>query len=163
MNIRRLKPFKVGEVIETHDVMGEVQEIQLFSAVLLTIDHRKVIIPNSSTQNSVLVNYSALDKMRVDIRVDVCDTGDLATAREAMLAAATADARVVAEPAPVVHLMELASSGVRLVLRVYAKPMDYYALFPALHETIKLEFDRRSLTIPFPQIDVHVSRGEVGE
>jgi len=157
------KPFQVGDIIETNGVKGGVQEIQLFSTVLISVDHRKIILPNSSIQNGVLVNYSALDGLRIDITVDVSYSDDIAKAREAMLQIAAADPRVVPEPAPVVHLMELAESGVRLVLRVYAKPEDYYALFPALNERIKLEFDRLGLTIPFPQMDVHVGRGGTGE
>lgn len=157
------KPFQVGDIIETNGVIGGVQEVQLFSTVLITIDHRKVIVPNSSIQNGVLTNYSALDGLRIDVAVDVSYSDDIAKAREAMLEIAGADARVFPEPAPVVHLMELAESGVRLILRVHAKPEDYYALFPALNERIKLEFDRRGLTIPFPQMDVHVGRGVPGE
>jgi small conductance mechanosensitive channel len=81
---------------------------------------------------------------------------DIAMARGTLPEIAGQDPRVLPEPAPVVDVMELGESGIRLVLRVYAGPEECWNVLPALNERIKTEFDRRGLTIPFPQMDIHL-------
>jgi small conductance mechanosensitive channel len=154
------RPFKVGDRIETNGVVGDVQEILMFSTVLITLDNRQLTIPNGNIQNTNLVNYSALETIRLDLPVTISYADDLNKARATLLELAGADARVLREPAPVVDTMELGESGVGLVLRVHTTPTDYWPLRPALNEKIKLEFDRRGLTFPFPQLDLHVDRGQ---
>ena len=46
-----LRPFKVGDFIETQGYMGTVKEIQIFHTVLLTGDNKRVIIPNAPISN----------------------------------------------------------------------------------------------------------------
>ena len=151
------QPFKVGDRIETNGVVGNVQEILMFNTVLITLDHRELTIPNGNIQNNNLVNYSALDKIRLDLSVNVSYADNLQNARTILLEIANADARVLREPPAVVDVMELGENGMGLVLRVYSKPDDFWALRPALNERVKLEFDQRNLTIPFPQLDLHVN------
>lgn len=151
------QPFKVGDLIETNGLVGRVQELLMFSTVLITLDNRKLFIPNGTIQNSNLTNYSALDTIRLDLPVSVSYADDLGRAREALLVIAQADARVLHEPPPVVDVMELGTSGVGLMLRVHARSSDFWALRPALNEQIKLGFDRQRLTIPFPQLDLHLA------
>jgi small conductance mechanosensitive channel len=150
------QPFEVGDQIETNGMVGQVQEILLFNTVLITMDNRKVIIPNGNIQNSNLVNYTAQEKLRLDLPAPLSYRDELGLAKETLLAIAQADGRVLAEPPPVVDLMELGESRVELVLRVYSTPGDFWALRPALNEQIKLAFERRRLTIPYPQLELHV-------
>jgi small conductance mechanosensitive channel len=150
------QPFAVGDRIETGGIVGDVQEILLFNTVLTTLDSRKLIIPNGLIQNSNLINYTALDKIRLDLPVQVSYADDLSAARSALLQTANADARVLPEPAPRVDVMQLGDNGVGLVLRLFTKPADIWGLRPALTEQIKLEFDRRQITFPFPQLHLHV-------
>lgn len=150
------QPFQVGDRIETNGVVGDVEEISMFSTVLITLAHQKVILPNGMIQNSQLINYTALEKTRLDLPVSIGYADDLARARSALLEIANADTRVLSEPAASVDVVELGENGVGLVLRVFTKPADMWALRPTLNERIKLEFDRRHLTIPFPQLQLHV-------
>jgi small conductance mechanosensitive channel len=152
------QPFEVGDLIETNGVVGQVQEILLFNTVLTTLDNRKLIIPNGNIQNSNLINFTAQDKLRLDLSVPLSYGDELGLARETLLEIAHADTRVLAEPPPVVDVMEFGERAVGLVLRVYTIPDDYWGLRPALNEQIKLEFDRRRLTMPFPHLDVHVDQ-----
>ncbi|HMN26975.1 MAG TPA: mechanosensitive ion channel family protein [Caldilineaceae bacterium] len=152
------QPFVVGDQIETNGVVGSVQEILLFNTVLITLDNRKLIIPNSSIQYSNLTNYTAQDQLRLDLSVPVRYSDALDLAKATLLEVAHADERVLAEPPPVVDLMELGESRIKLVLRVYTKPADFWALLPALNEQVKREFDRRGLSFPFPQMELHVDQ-----
>jgi len=152
------QPFSVGDLIETNGMVGYVQEILMFNTVLITQDNRTLIAPNGNIQNNNLINYSTLDKIRLDLTVRSSYTNDLPTAKATLLEIAHADARVMTEPAPLVDVMGLNDDGIQLVLRVYSTPDDYWALRPALNEQVKLEFDRRGLAIPLPQLDLHLTQ-----
>jgi small conductance mechanosensitive channel len=152
------QPFQVGDRIETNGIVGDVQEILLFNTVLITLDHRKLIVPNGNIQNTNLINYSALDKIRLDLPVSVSYRDDVLKAKETLLRLAAADERVLRDPAPVVDVMELGTNGLSIVLRVYATPENFWALRPFLNQQIKLEFDKLGLTFPFPQLDIHMAQ-----
>jgi len=153
------QPFKPGDMIETNGVTGRVQEILLFNSVIITLDHRKLIIPNGNIQNTNLINYSALENVRLDLPVSLSYASDVSKAKGTLYEIAAADPRVLREPPSVVAVQELGDNGVLLMLRVYSTPDDYWDLRPALTEQVKLEFDRLGLTIPFPQMDLHLDRG----
>jgi small conductance mechanosensitive channel len=155
VNFIVFRPFKVGDLIETNGVTGQVQEILLFNSVLITGDNRKVIIPNGNIQNSNLVNLSALDKVRLDLSVGLSYADGVELAKESLLDIAKADARVLDSPQPVVHVMELGASQVGYVLRVYTKPVDAWLLRPALNERIKSLLEGHQLSLPIPQLQLH--------
>ncbi len=152
------QPFKTGDQIDTNGVVGTVQEILLFNTVLITLDNRKLTIPNGNIQNTNLVNYSALDKIRLDLAIQIGYADDLPAAKAALLDLAAQEPRVLKEPVPVVDVMQLTENGVSLFLRVYCLPTDYWALRPALTEKIKLDFDRRALRFGFPRLDIEMSQ-----
>jgi small conductance mechanosensitive channel len=152
------QPFKMGDRIETNGLVGDVQEILLFNTVLITLDNRKLIVPNGNIQNNNIINYSALDKIRLDLPVQISYSDDVQRAKASLLQLASQDNRVLKDPAAVVDVMQLAESGVSLVLRAYTTPADYWALRPALTEKIKLEFDQQSIRFPFPQLDIHLDK-----
>ncbi|MFN8474285.1 MAG: mechanosensitive ion channel family protein [Anaerolineae bacterium] len=153
------QPFRVGDRIETNGVVGDVKEISIFHTVLIRLDNRQLIIPNGLIQSTPLINYSALDKIRLDIPVSLSYADNLDIAKSTLLEIARADTRVMPEPSAWVDVMDLGDNGVGLVLRAFTTPTDFWALRPALTERIKLEFDKRSLTIPFPQMQLHVDSG----
>lgn len=90
------QPFAPGDLIETNGMVGMAQEILMFNTVLTTQDNRKLIIPNGNIQNNNLINYSALDKIRLDLKVRLGYADDLSKAKETLLEIANADARVCA-------------------------------------------------------------------
>ena len=66
------------------------------------------------------------------------------------------DDRVLKDPAPVIAVSELADSSVNFICRPWVKSGDYWAVHRDLTEKVKLEFDANSISIPFPQQDVHM-------
>ena len=63
---------------------------------------------------------------------------------------------VLADPAPVVKLNELADSSVNFVVRPWTKTGDYWTVYWDLVKGVKQAFDREGISIPFPQQDVHI-------
>jgi small conductance mechanosensitive channel len=155
VNFIIFQPFKVGDVIQTNGVTGRVQEILLFTTVMISPDNKQVIVPNGNIQNSTLMNLSALEKVRIDLSVRLSYADGVQQVREMLLEMAKADSRVLETPAPSVQLMELGESQVEYVLRAYTSPVDSWSVRPALNEQIKSLLEQEQLSLPLPQLQVH--------
>ena len=66
-----------------------------------------------------------------------------------------ADKRVLAEPAPFVAVSELADSSVNFVFRAWVDTADYWDVYFDMLEKVKLTFDEKGISIPYPQMDIH--------
>jgi small conductance mechanosensitive channel len=149
------RPFKVEDYIVVADTEGTVEEIDLFTTRVNTLDNRHVIIPNGEIFGSKLENYTRNPLRRVDVNVGAAYSADLAQTREA-LNRAVANVGAVASPAPQVYLMELGASSVDWQIRAWCAPQDYWAVREALVTAAKVNLDRAGIGIPYPQLDVHV-------
>lgn len=155
------RPFKVGDFIEGAGVAGVVEEIQVFTTTLKTGDNKIIIVPNAKLSGDNIINYSAQEVRRVDMTVGVAYSADLSKVREVLLDIISQDARIHAEPAPLVAVAELADSSVNFVVRVWAKTSDYWDVKFDATEAIKNRFDAEGIGIPFPQRDIHIVGGAV--
>ena len=149
------RPFKSGDFVEVAGTAGVVETISIFSSTLRTGDNREVIIPNGSIYGGTITNYSARATRRVDMVFGIGYDDDIKKAKQLMEQVVTADERVLAEPAPVIAVSELADSSVNFVVRPWVNTPDYWAVLWDLTEEIKLKFDAEGISIPYPQMDVH--------
>jgi small conductance mechanosensitive channel len=152
------RPFKVGDVIETAGVTGEVTDINLFSTIITPVDKRTVIIPNSSIIGGNITNFSNRDTRRVDHIFGIGYDDDLKLAKETLLDIVHNDPRVLREPAPFVAVNELADSSVNFVVRAWTKTEDYWDVHFDMLENVKITFDEKGISIPYPQMDVHTDK-----
>lgn len=90
-----LKPYKVGDYIETQGFTGTVKEIQIFHTVINTVDNKAIIIPNGGLSTGTINNYSLEDYRRVDWTIGLAYGTDYVAAREAILEMLKSDSRVV--------------------------------------------------------------------
>lgn len=154
------RPFKAGDYVEAGGTAGSVKHIGIFTTLFTTPDNKMVIVPNGAIYSDNIVNYSAMDTRRVDMVVGISYDSDLRKAKQIMLEMLEADERVLKEPAIQVAVSELADSSVNFVVRPWAKTSDYWGLKFDFTEAVKLRFDQEGIGIPFPQMDVHVHKGE---
>ncbi|GAB4381988.1 MAG: mechanosensitive ion channel [Salibacteraceae bacterium] len=152
------KPFKVGDFIEAQGYSGTVKEIQIFNTLLTTGDNKVIIIPNGGLANSSLVNYSKMPTRRVDFSFGIGYNDDFNKAKEVILGIINADERILKDPAPLVRVGELADSSVNITTRVWVNASDYWSVHWDMLERVKTEFDKNKISIPYPQMDVHVSK-----
>jgi small conductance mechanosensitive channel len=146
----------VGDYIEGAGVAGTVEAIQIFTTQLKTPDNKTIIIPNSKISSDNIVNYSTKGTRRVDLLFGIAYDDDIDKARQIIMDIITNDARVLKDPEPVVVVSELADSSVNLTTRAWAKSADVWNIFFETTENVKKAFDAQSITIPFPQRDVHI-------
>jgi small conductance mechanosensitive channel len=154
------KPFKVGDLIEAQGYLGVVAEIQIFNTIMKTPDNKTIIIPNGKLSNDALTNYSTEELRRVDMTFGVGYSEDLDKTRAALAEIVKADERILqdGDQAPAILVAELADSSVNFYLRVWGKGTDYWGIYFDTHEAVKKAFDAKSISIPFPQMDVHLDK-----
>ena len=155
------RPFKVGDFIEAAGVSGSVEAIQIFTTTLKTPDNKAVIVPNSAIYDGNITNYSAKETRRVDLLVGVSYDADLAQVKQILRDIAAKDERVLADPAPVIAVSELADNSVNLVMRMWGKTADYWGIYFDATEAVKLRLDEAGIGIPYPQRDVHLYEHKV--
>ncbi len=155
-----LKPFKVGDYILQGDLEGTVSEIQLFYTTLKTGDNRKIVIPNGQLADNSLINATASETRRLDIKVGISYNGDIRLAKELLLKLGMEDADTLKEEEkmPMAVVEDLADSSVNMMLRVWTPTDKYWEVKFRLTEKVKLAFDEVGLEIPYNQLDVHVIR-----
>jgi len=150
------KPFKKGDFIDAGGAMGTVDAISIFTTIMTTPDNKEIIIPNGSIIGGNITNYSARPTRRVDMVFGISYDDDLQKAKAILQEIIAADSRVLSEPAPVVTLGELADSNVNFLVRPWVNAADYWGVMWDTTEQVKLRFDAEGISIPFPQMDVHL-------
>ena len=150
------RPFKVGDLIEGAGVTGVVEEIQIFTTQLVTPDNKTIIVPNAQMTGDNIVNYSTKGTRRADMVFGIGYEDDIDKARDIIIDVLSQDERVLKEPALQVAVSELADSSVNFVVRPWVKAGDYWNVIFDATETIKKRFDDESISIPYPQRDIHV-------
>lgn len=150
------RPYKINDYVDIGGVSGTVKNISLFTTELSTPDNQKVIVPNSGITSNVITNVTANPTRRVDLIIGIGYDDDIKKAKEVIQGVLSEEERILPTPAPLIAVSELADSSVNFVVRPWAKTGDYWAVYFALQENIKLAFDANGISIPFPQQDVHM-------
>ena len=155
------KPYKVGDLIEAQGYIGSVKEVQIFNTILVTPQNERVIIPNSKMSNDSLINYTAEGRRRIDLVIGISYDSDIDKAKEVLLEVMKNDPKVLNEPAPYVGVDALADSSVNLAVRPWCNVADYWDVYFGVMENSKKALDANDITIPFPQMDVHMDKPAV--
>ncbi|MHC4956767.1 MAG: mechanosensitive ion channel family protein [Planctomycetota bacterium] len=150
------RPFDAGNVISACGIVGKVDNLTLVSTTLLTPDNQVHIVPNGAVWGGVITNITANDTRRVDMTIGVGYDDDLDAAEALLLDEVKNHPKVLADPAPIVKVAELADSSVNFVVRPWSKTSDYWDVKFDLSKSIKKRLDKEGFNIPFPQRDVHV-------
>ncbi|MCH5305564.1 MAG: mechanosensitive ion channel [Rikenella sp.] len=154
------RPFRVGDFIEAQGQTGTVKEIQLIHTVLNTVDNKMILLPNGPVSTGIINNYSREQRRRVDWTFGIAYGQDYDAARATIAELLAADDRVATDPAPFIALAELADSSVNLTVRAWVDSSAYWEVYFDVNERVYKAFSQRGVNIPFPQMDVHLYKGE---
>lgn len=153
-----MKPFKVGDYIECGQFKGYIQEIRIFHTVMRPFNGRTIVIPNSELSNKSLINHTKEENIRLDVVASVAYGSDLEKVKEVLMEVINNEPLIQTEPkAPVVAVSELGNSSVDLSMWMWVKVEDYWTVWLRIRENIYNAFYRNNITIPFPQMDVHIA------
>lgn len=152
-----LQPFKTGDYIrDSAGNEGTVEEVQLFYTRLITPDRHMVVLPNGTLANGSILNMSTVGDRRMDIKVGISYDADIRRAKEALLMVLEEDPGVLQEQEKLVYVEELADSSVVMNLRCYSTNEMFWETKWRLTENVKYALDEAGISIPFPQLDVHM-------
>ena len=149
-----LRPFSVGDWIETNSISGTVREIGLFATQIDTFDNIYITVPNSSIWSATIINNSHHQIRRMDLDIGIGYNSDLNKVEKALITL-TKDKRILSDPEPQFLVVDYADSAILVRLRLYAQYEEFFALNWDLKRRLKPLLDAHNIEIPFPQRVVH--------
>ena len=150
-----LRPFKVGDYIQTGQFEGAVEQIGVFYTTLTTADNKVVLIPNGTLSNGSLINYSTKDTRRVDLIFLAGYDCDILKVRRLLKEIVDSNKLILNYPEPFVGLFEQAPNSLKFAVRVWVNTEDYWTVYFDLLEQVRIKFDEENISIPYPQIDLN--------
>ena len=153
------KPFQVGDYIivdKANGWEGTVYKIEICYTTLLSVDYRHIVIPNGTLSGNTVVNLTARDMRKLELKIGISYDSDMHKAKQILEQIIKDDKGTREDQGMLVYVDELAENAVILGLRVWVPTEDYWTVRWRLNETIKDEFDRQGIRIPYRQLDVHL-------
>ena len=152
------RPIRSGDFVEAAGEAAVVDQIGIFSTTMKTGDNKVIIVPNSNIMGGNITNYSLEATRRIDLVIGIGYDADIRKAKEVLEDIINKEERVLKEPGTIIGVAELADSSVNFVVRPWVNTGDYWPTKFALLETIKIRFDAENISIPFPQMDIHLQK-----
>ena len=150
------KPFKIGDFLCVEGLEGNVTKIEIMYTTIITIDNKQISIPNSKMTSSTIINYTAEEKRRIDLNINISYNQNISEARSIILSVIEKYDNIIRDIEPVVLVGEHADSSIKLIVRVWCLKEDYWKIYFKLLEEIKVAFDENNIEIPFNQVDLHI-------
>ena len=151
-----MRPFGIHDYIVPEGVEGKVLNIGLVYTTLLTVDNRRITIPNGTLSNAVITNVTAQEKRRIDLTIGISYSSDLKKAKAILERIYREDPQILQDEPITVYVDQLADSSVILGSRGWAATEDYWVARWRIIEKTKLEFDDAGIEIPYNQMDVNI-------
>ncbi len=144
------KPFKMGDLIEAQGVTGNVTEMGIFNTVVLSPDHKTVILPNGPLSTGIITNYTTAGYLRVDLDLAIAPEMDINKARAVAIDAMQSHAKVLQTPKPEVSVLKVGDGMVKLAIRPYCLQADYWDVYFNVQELVKNAWDKNGVAGPVP-------------
>jgi small conductance mechanosensitive channel len=147
------QPFRLGEIVQTKDYLGVVEDIDLRATTLRQFSGEIVQVPNKDVFSNPIENLSALGRRRIDVPVGVAYGSDLRQVREVTLAAAARVEGRLPEHPPEVLFTGFGESSVDLVVRVWApyqSNAEWLGVKSDLIVAVYEAYAEAGISIPFP-------------
>jgi small conductance mechanosensitive channel len=144
------KPFKIGDLLEAQGITGNVTEIGIFNTVLLTADHKTVIMPNGPLSTGIITNYTTAGYLRVDLDFAIAPDINIEKARAVAIAAMQSHSKVLKDPPPEVSVLKVGDGMVKLAIRPWCLQGDYWDVYFNVQELVKNAFDQEGIAGPIP-------------
>jgi len=141
------KPFRVGDTIEAHNVIGKVKEIQIFVTKLITINNQTIFIPNGILSNGVIINYSVEGIRRADLVFSFSYETNIKEAKNIVLKVMDTHPKVLKNPTPTIMVKDLTNTSIHIAIQPWIKNEDFAIVCSDLIENCKLAFDEAKISL----------------
>ena len=161
------RPIKIGDLVEIMDVniFGRVGSINLRSTIIVALDEKEVIVPNSQLITESVHNLTHYNqRYRLQISVGVSYSSDVTLVKKLLLEVAHAHPEIIKEPdpamenvtAPFVRFINFGESSLNFELLAWVPDcFQRFDIASDLHFMIWEKFKEYDIQIPYPQRDVH--------
>ena len=152
-------PFRVGDWVDIGDISGTVVAMDLMCVTLAAGDNKKITMNNKNVWGNTIVNYSYIERRRLDMSVSVRYTDDLEKAKETIRNVLSGYAEILPEPATLVEVGSYNDSSISIYVRPWVKPADYWNVYWRFNSEILPALRANGIDMPFNQLDVHIVKG----
>lgn len=156
-----LRPIRTGEYASVGAVAGVIEEVHIFSTTLRTSDNKIVVVPNGKIIASEIINYSRQPHRRVDISLGVGQNTSIEHLKSVIKTVILLHPHILHDKGEVIRLNEFAPSSLVFVVRVWTENRYYWDVYFDLMESIKNALDANNISMPYPQMDVHLNNVHV--
>lgn len=152
------RPVRVGDMVSIGGADGTITRINIRTTTIIDADRRELIIPNKELVTGRVVNWTLSDSItRMVIPINVAHGTDTELVQRLLLRAANSIEAVLDDPSPSVYCTGMTDNSLDFELRVYTARLD--DRMPTQHQlrlNLNRLFKRHAISIPFPQLDVHL-------
>lgn len=149
------KVLRGGDFVSINGVEGKVISTDLMFTHLDTVDNKHIAVPNSGITATNIINYTYNATRRVDLEFTAGYEDDISRVKAALEHICENTVGILDEPAYSINVEGYDDSAIRYSVKVWCARDNYWDVYFAVTEKVKEEFDRRGISIPFNQIDVH--------
>ncbi len=155
------RPFETGDLLEVSGVTGYVQQLNMRTTILMTLDGNLVQIPNANVYKSNLRNFTANANRREDFVVGIGYDDSINDAQEIARRVLADHPAVLNDPEPSVLVDSLGSSTVNLRLYFWLDGHEYSWLKvrSSMIRLVKLAFQEHGISMPDDAREIVFPRG----
>ena len=150
------KPFKLGDYVEAGGSQGTVKDISIFYTSLLTVDNKKILVPNGELMNATVTNFSAEDLRRVDQEFKITNDIDAELVKKVLLTAALNTANVLTDPAPFARMTAVDDDTYIFTVRAWCKTAQYWDVYYDMLENCSKALSDNGIDDPEERIAVRL-------
>lgn len=153
--------FKKGDYVITDGVEGNIVDINFLFTTLMTVDNKKITVPNSTIVNSTVINAGANLKRRVDFTFSVAYESDIELVKKIITDVMKSNGNVHLDPEPFCRLKVLNASSLDFFCNCWCDTSDYWSVYYDVTEMVYNEFKRNNISVPFNQLEIRERKDEV--
>ena len=152
------KPFKLGDYVVGSGSEGVVKDISIFYTTLLTLDNKKVLIPNGELMNATVTNYSAEEIRRVDVDYKITNDANAEQVKQVLLEACANTEGVLADPAPFARMSNVDDDTYIFTVRGWTLTPNYWDTYFNLVEKCSKALQDNGIDDPEERIVVRLQK-----
>lgn len=154
------KPFKVGDYIDSTGAEGVVKDISIFYTTVMTLDNKRISVPNGDLMNANVVNYSSEKTRRIDQEYKITNDSDLENVKAVLLQAVTGTQGVLADPAPFARLTGVDDDTYLFTVRAWCETPEYWNVYFDVIENCSKALREHGIDDPEERIAVRLVKEE---
>lgn len=145
------RPVKLGDQIIIGDHRGFVEDINIISTAIRTLDGLYIRIPNEMVFTSSIINYSLNPVRRLDLDIGIRYSDDADKAIKIIKNLVEEHPLTMVNPPTHVFVDNLGDNSVDIVARIWTPTSEWYTVQRELLWKIKIAIEAEGIQIPFPQ------------